>query len=161
MAEVDFIIRRSIGAGEIEACARMMADSEPWITLQRDYTTAVVNLSMPSKELYVAAKGDTVIGFVVLNMQGALVGYLQTICIAPQYRSKGIGRLLIAYAEARVFRDSPNIFLCVTDFNTGAQRFYKSLGYEMVGLLKDYVIAGYDEFLMRKTIAPLRDFHNR
>lgn len=159
MAELNFIIRPVAGEDEIKTCARMMASSEPWVTLQRDYETAVVNLSMPSKEIYVATIADQIAGFIVLNMQGALTGYLQTICVAPDYRSKGIGRRLIAFAEERVFRDSPNLFLCVTSFNEGAQRFYKSLGYEMIGVLKDYVIAGYDEFLMRKTIAPLRDFH--
>lgn len=161
MPETDILIRPIAGEAEIKTCARMMANSEPWITLQRDYDAAVINLSMPTKEIYVAVLDEQLVGFVVLNMHGALTGYLQTICVAPEHRSQQIGRKLIAFAEERVFRDSPNIFLCVTDFNERAQRLYKSLGYEMVGVLKDYVIAGYDELLMRKSISPLRDFKKK
>jgi ribosomal protein S18 acetylase RimI-like enzyme len=65
------------------------------------------------------------------------------------------------FAEKRVFRDSPNIFLCVSSFNEGARRLYERLGYTPVGELEDYLVAGHAEILMRKTIGPLEGFPRR
>jgi ribosomal protein S18 acetylase RimI-like enzyme len=64
----------------------------------------------------------------------------------------------MAYAEERIFKQTPNVFLCVSSFNTGAQKFYKRIGYTVIGELKDYLVSGYDEILMRKTVAPLVDY---
>ena len=44
-------------------------------------------------------------------------------------------------------------------FNTDAQRLYERLGYQRVGELTDYIVAGYSEILLRKTIGPLTSFH--
>ena len=94
-------------------------------------------------------------------MQGGFTGYIQSIGVAPEWRSRGIGRRLVAYAEERIFREAPNVFICVSSFNAGAQRFYRSLGYEAIGELKDFVVRGHSEILLRKTIAPWREFKKR
>jgi len=62
------------------------------------------------------------------------------------------------FVERRVFRERPNVFLCVSDFNKGARRFYEKLGYETVGELRDYIIKGRSEILLRKTVGPLAEF---
>jgi ribosomal protein S18 acetylase RimI-like enzyme len=151
-------IRPIQGREEIDVCARMMAGSEPWITLQRDYDASVQTLTSPGKEVYVAACGRQILGFIILNMQGGFIGYIQSIGVAPGWRGRGIGRRLVAYAEERIFREAPNVFICVSSFNPGAQRFYRSLGYEAIGELKDFVVRGHSEILLRKTIAPWREF---
>ena len=71
---------------------------------------------------------------------------------------RGVGRRLLAFAEERIFRESPNVFLCVSSFNAGARRLYLRLGYELIGELKDYIVRGHSELLMRKTRGPLREF---
>ena len=48
--------------------------------------------------------------------------------------------------------------MCVSSFNTDAQRLYKRLGYQIVGELEDYIIPGASEILLRKTTGPLRDW---
>ncbi len=154
-------IRPIQGREEIDVCARMMAGSDPWITLQRDYDASVQTLTSPGKEVYVAADGKKILGFIILNMQGGFIGYLQSIGVAPEWRSQGIGRRLVAHAEERIFRDSPNVFICVSSFNPGAQRFYRCLGYEVIGELKDFIVRGHSEILLRKTIAPWREFKKR
>jgi ribosomal protein S18 acetylase RimI-like enzyme len=135
----------------------MMCSSEPWITLRRDYDASVATLIAPGKEVYVATVGDQIAGFTILNMQGAFVGYIQTACVAPEWRNRGIGSRLLAFAEERILRQVPNVFICVSSFNPGAQRLYEREGYEVVGELKDYIVAGHSEILMRKTVAPLAD----
>jgi ribosomal protein S18 acetylase RimI-like enzyme len=151
-------IRPIRGQGEIETCARMMAGSEPWITLERNYEGSIETFTAAPKEVYVAAAAGEVLGFIILNLQGAFAGYIQTICVAPGRRGRGIGGRLIAFAEQRVFRDHPNLFICVSSFNSAARRLYERLGYELVGELRDYIVRGHSELLLRKTIAPLREF---
>jgi hypothetical protein len=66
-----------------------------------------------------------------------------------------VGSALLAFAEERIFREHPNVFICVSDFNPGARRLYERLGYRLVGELADYVVAGHSELLLRKTRGPL------
>jgi [ribosomal protein S18]-alanine N-acetyltransferase len=148
-------IRPAQGGAEIEACARMTAESEPWLTLGYDTAAARAALSSPGKELHAALSGDRVVGYVLLNLQGPFAGYLQSICVAPGLRNRGIGRRLVQYAEERVFEDHPNLFICVSSFNPDARRFYERLGYQAVGDLKDYLVRGHSETLLRKSVAPL------
>ena len=154
----DVEIRRLENADEAKICARMMADSEPWITLRRDYEASLKIVSDPSMEVYLALKGYEIVGFVVISMTGAFIGYVKSIYTAPEWRSRGIGSGLMSFVEDRIFREAPNVFICVSDFNEGAQRLYRRLGYEVVGELKNYLVSGKSEVLMRKTIAPLAEF---
>jgi ribosomal protein S18 acetylase RimI-like enzyme len=136
----------------------MMANSEPWITLRRDYETSLKNLTDPSKEVYLALVGDEIAGFTVLNMRGAFVGYIQSVCVAAQWRNKGIGGHMMDFVEKRIFSETPNVFICVSSFNRRAQRLYERRGYEAIGELKDFIVPGHSEILLRKTIAPLTGF---
>ena len=133
----------------------MMSSTEPWITLGRGYEVSATILADTSRERYVAATGDEIAGFLILNMAGAFVGYIQTVCVAPEFRNRGIGTRLVRFAEERIFRESPNLFLCVSSFNTSARRLYERLGYALVGELKDYLVEGHSEILMRKTRGPI------
>jgi ribosomal-protein-alanine N-acetyltransferase len=151
-------IHRMDSIGQAETCARMMAESEPWITLRRGYDESLAMLTDPSREVYLAMDGDGVAGFVVLEMEGAFTGYIKSIFVSPPYRGIGVGARLMSFVEERVFRESPNVFLCVSDFNEGARRFYERLGYEAVGELRDYIVRGCSEILLRKTVGPLTDF---
>jgi ribosomal protein S18 acetylase RimI-like enzyme len=136
----------------------MMAASEPWITLRRDFEAAFAIMCDPGREVYVAAVDGEVVGFTILIMHGAFVGYVQSVCVAPAWRNLGLGRHLMAFAERRILAETPNVFICVSSFNDGARRLYERLGYEVVGELKDYIVAGHSEILLRKTIGPLTGF---
>jgi ribosomal protein S18 acetylase RimI-like enzyme len=157
----EMIIRSIAGPSEMESCARMMAASEPWVTLQSDCAALLRNLSSPERETHVAVRRDEVLGFIVLNLHGGFVGYIQSVCVAPQWRGRAVGRKLVAFAEERVFREHPNLFICVSSFNVGAQRFYRNLGYEVVGELKNFLVDGHSEILLRKTIGSLTEFRKK
>lgn len=154
----DLVIRPLSGRGEREACARMMASSEPWLTLGRGYEASLALLERPDREVYVALADGAVAGFIILVLQGAFVGYIQTVCVAAGRRGGGIGARLVRHAEERIFRESPNVFLCVSSFNPDARRLYERLGYTLVGALTDYIVAGHSELLYRKTIGPIGAF---
>lgn len=154
----DLVIRPLEGRAEAEACARMMAASEPWITLGRGNEASLVLLERPDREVYVALADGAVAGFIIVAMQGAFTGYTQTVCVAAERRGGGIGTRLVRHAEERIFRESPNVFLCVSSFNPDARRLYERLGYTLVGELTDYIVAGHSELLFRKTIGPIGAF---
>ena len=102
---------------------------------------------------------ERIAGFTILNLNGGFIGYVQTLCVAPEWRNRGIGSQLMAFAEQRIFKETPNVFICVSSFNPKALKFYRDSGYEVVGELKDYIIAGHSEILLRKSISPLSEFH--
>jgi ribosomal protein S18 acetylase RimI-like enzyme len=138
--------------------AEMMAQSNPWLRLRISYDDLLDLVSDNCREVYVAQLDDEIVGGVIIEMNGAFTGYIKSIWVSPDHRDKGIGALLMRYAEERVFKEKPNIFLCVSDFNHEAQRFYETLGYSVVGVLDDYLVSGLGEVLMRKTIAPINEF---
>ena len=143
---------------DTRACARLMCSSEPWITLGRSYQTSLAIVKDPTREVYLARDESGLAGFLILCMTGAFVGYIQTICIDPRCRGQGLGSTLLHFAEQRIRRVSPNIFMCVSSFNEGARRLYQRQGYEVVGELTDYIVKGHSEILLRKTFGPITSF---
>lgn len=143
---------------ELADCRRLMSTS-PWSELEYgEAELAAVAAGSADANVLVALEGDRVVGFTV-SAPGFLIGeYLRVIAVDPGHRRAGIGRMLLAELEARAFRRVPNVYLCVSDFNAPARAFYASLGYEEIGPLRDLVVPGKAEVLMRKTIAAWRRF---
>ncbi len=147
---------------QADSCALMMSSSEPWKTLGRSYDACLARMRDETKERYAAVGEDGAPdGFIIVNMQGPFPGYIQTVCVAPEERGRGLGARLVAFAEERIFRESPNVFLCVSSFNPGARRLYERLRYGVVGELTDYLVKGHSEILMRKTVGSLDEFRRR
>ena len=136
---------------EAAECAELIVTSEPWLTLQLSRETALAVLTDPAKEVDVIRDANGVAGFVVIDMRGLLRGYVQILCVRPDCRRQGLGSALLRWAEERIFRDSPNVFICVSSFNPGARRLYERLGFALVGTLRELLVAGHDELLLRKT----------
>lgn len=152
------IVRRLGGPDEARRCGAMMCSTEPWITLGRDFDESLALVQDTSREVYVAESEGGIAGFIILNMHGALVGYIQTVCVEAAARGGGIGAQLVEFAEKRIFTEVPNVFLCVSSFNPRARKLYERLGYELIGELQDYLIRGHSELLMRKSIGPIRGY---
>jgi ribosomal protein S18 acetylase RimI-like enzyme len=151
-------IRALESDAEAQWCAHLMSSSEPWVTLGRTYQESLERMRDDSRERSVARLGSVLAGFLVLNLKGAFVGYIQSVCVVPEQRRKGIGARLVQFAEERILSESPNVFLCVSSFNHDARRLYERLGYRMVGALPDYLVQGHSELLLRKTAGPIREF---
>ena len=151
-------IARLESRSDAESCAHLMATSEPWLTLGRTYETSLRMVQDPTREVYVTRDESGLAGFVILCMTGAFVGYVQTVLVHPDRRGRGIGSRLLEFAEQRILRESPNVFMCVSSFNHAARRLYERMGYKVVGELTDYIVQGYSEILLRKTRGPLTGF---
>jgi ribosomal protein S18 acetylase RimI-like enzyme len=161
---VHFLVRRLTGDQEAAACAAIMSTSEPWVTLGRTYERSLAVVGDSDAEVYVAVpttvgpEPAAVAGFLVLGMRGAFTGYIRTVALRAEWRGRGLGTALIAFAERRILREAPNVFLCVSSFNGRARALYLRLGYEVVGELRDYIVRGHSEWLLRKSVAPLAEF---
>ena len=151
-------VERMSDATEVSQSARMMVESEPWITLGLKLDVAQKVLTDPAREHYAIRDAAGVAAFTVLDMRGLLAGYIQILCVRPDCRGNGLGSILIRWAETRIFRDSPNAFICVSSFNPAAQRLYARLGFEPVGVLRELIVPGYDELLLRKTRGSWSEF---
>jgi ribosomal protein S18 acetylase RimI-like enzyme len=151
-------IEKTTDNADLEWCASFMASNEPWMTLKRSYEDSARLLKDPISEVYLLRNGGERIGFIMIKMKGSFTGYIQNIALVAGMRGQGIGEAAIGYIEALIFQTFPNVFICASSFNTGAQKLYRRLGYEVVGILTDYIMQGYDEVLMRKTRGPIHDF---
>ena len=132
-----------------------MAGSETWITLGIPMDEIMKTLNAPLQDVYAAYVEDEIVGTMVIHTGGAFSGYLKSIAVKPGWRNQELDEKMMEFIEKEVFSTYKNLFLCVSSFNSDAQQFYKKLGYEKIGELKDYLVAGHDEILMRKTIAPI------
>jgi ribosomal protein S18 acetylase RimI-like enzyme len=140
---------------DFDACAAMMAASDPWLRLGLSAPSCRRALTDPEREAWGAWHGERLAGFLVLSFKGAFVGYVQLLGVAPEMRDQGIGAALVEHAERCIFERTRNVFICVSSFNEAAQRFYARLGYRTVGRLENFLVEGLDELLLRKTRGPL------
>ncbi|MBC6490163.1 GNAT family N-acetyltransferase [Flavihumibacter stibioxidans] len=152
-------IRLTTDRKHMEVCARMMASTDPWITLGISYEQCLSALEGPCKELYILQMDEEIAGFVILQVCGSFRGYIQTLCIDQRFRGRGLGSTLLQFCEARILKISPNIFICVSSFNKGALKLYLEFGFKQVGELENFIKDGYTELLLRKTVGPINGYN--
>ena len=152
-------IKLTTDPAQIASCAAMMVKSDPWITLGVDYNYCLKAFEGPCKEIYILETEKQLMGFLILQTCGSFKGYIQTLFVKDGARGKGFGHRLLVFAEQRTLEFSPNIFICVSSFNTGAKTLYEKSGFEFVGELRDFVKKGFSELLYRKAHGALIDFH--
>ena len=161
MAEAEIQIRQldRENRAEAEAAARLMSSTEPWITLGRKFENTILSVTNPHFDVYVALAREEVIGVLIFTLNVPLIrGYIAALAVHTDWRGRGVGSKLLRFAEERILRDSPNVFLCVSSFNANARRFYERQGYTQCGELTDFIIPGASEILMRKTTGPSATF---
>ena len=131
-------------------CAEIMSKLDPWITLGVSFDQMMQTLKDNINEVYAVFIKDEIVGIIIIQTRGAFSGYLKSIALKTGWRNKGFGKVMMNFFEEKAFSNGNNAFLCVSSFNKKAQKFYLNLGYRIIGELKDYVVEGYDEILMRK-----------
>lgn len=136
----------------------MLADSDPWKAL--GYTSVHWERlfhPLPAGREGTVIECDRVVAGIALVRERFLFGdYLELLAIAPCEQGRGLGAKLLAHVEETVFARVKNLFVCVSDFNAGARRFYRRLGYQEIGPLPNFLIPGTAEILLRKTTGPAK-----
>lgn len=135
----------------IQACDAITRASEPWKTLNEGIDFMKY---LPLKQAYVCTIGDAPAGFIIFTPEPVFArgGYIRAVGVAPALRRHGIGGKLLTFAEARIARRSPNVYLCASSFNRQGQAFYKGRGYVRVGKLLGLVIPDASEYIFWKRL---------
>lgn len=138
---------------EKELAARLLSETEPWITLRISYEQCHRNCFDPEFQVYIAYTDGIPSGIILIDPRG-LAGspYIKSVAAFPEFRGKGVGKLLLEHAEMLFRGKAKYLFLCVSTFNKRAQKFYLENGFTPVGELKDYIIEGAGEILMHKRL---------
>lgn len=105
-----------------EACGL----TRPWNDPQRDFALA---LETGGSTVLVVREDDALAGSVMVGFDGHR-GWVYYLAVSPEHRRKGLGRTLMAAAEAWLReRGAPKIQLMVREGNEAAA-FYEALGME-------------------------------
>ncbi len=95
-------------------------------------------------KMLVIFKGQDPAGFAVIYSTRVTTDLL-TIAIDPMYQGQGLGRLLLSAAlKEALAQEADECFLEVRASNLRAQNLYASLGFEKVGIRKNYYEATAD-----------------
>ena len=136
----------------LKDCERLVIGSEPFKTFgfNKKSCQRIVN-GIKSSNLLVAKSGRHILGYAIYTTSFLNGYYLKQIVVDPDFRGVGLGKKLMKSLESETFKNRKVLYLCVSDFNRSAQKFYKSMGYKRVGVLRDYFLKGYHEILLCKT----------
>jgi ribosomal protein S18 acetylase RimI-like enzyme len=96
--------------------------------------------------------GADLAGAVVILSPWMAGPYLQMLAVLPAHQSRGIGARFLGWYEAEARGHFRNLWLCVSAYNTEAQRLYRAHGFERVATLEALLREGDDEVLMRKRL---------
>jgi ribosomal protein S18 acetylase RimI-like enzyme len=149
---------RRLERRDVRPLVALLASSEPWLTLgyAAPEWRRLLGGPLAGRDAWVLDVGGRARGVAIVR-RGFLAGdYLELLAVEAGARGRGLGARLLAHAEAAVFARARNFFVCTSDFNDAARRFYRRHGYRQVGRLDDLLIAGSAELLLRKTFGPAR-----
>ena len=150
---MDEIIIKPATYPERQWAARVLSESEPWITLGITYERSLKVCHDPEFQMYIAHIDRNPCGVIIIDPRGmAGSPYIKSVVVDPGFRNRKIGAAMLRYVENEFRGKARFIFLCVSSFNIQAQKFYSTHGFVQIGELKDYIIAGASELIMQKPI---------
>ena len=85
---------------ECEVAARLLMNTDPWKSFGRTYENCLEAVTNPEKEAYGAFIESDFLGVLVIDLTGPFKGYIQAVCISHEARGKGVGSLLMKFAES-------------------------------------------------------------
>jgi len=120
---------------DVAAVAALEAEnfSRPW-----SYDAFLKTLSDENYIVIIAKDTDALLGYCVLLCTGEEAD-ITNVCTAPKARGKGVATgMLTALMEAGKSRGVTEFFLEVRESNAPARSLYTKLGFEEIGLRKNY-----------------------
>lgn len=138
--------------------APALAKLDPWLRYGTEPARLAAILHTPAGDgqgfaIHVPDQAEPA-GAVVVRSPWLAGPYLNLLAVRPGHQGQGLGGAVLAWMEGEARRAGQrNLFLCVSDFNEGAQRRYAKAGFERVADLADLARDGIGEILMRKRLA--------
>lgn len=133
-----------------------LAAIDPWarITYSANRLSSFLAMIEDGAPRYQIVASAAIAGTIVVRNPWLAGPYLNILGLLPDFSGRGIGDVVLQWFEAEARRaEFRNIWLCVSSFNTGAERFYRAHGFTRVATLDELTIEGADEILMRKRLA--------
>ena len=122
---------------------------DPW-----DEGTLQESLAYYPETFFVARSNGDLAGFVAAGLENTgeeRYGHIMNLAVAPGYRRQGIGQRLIRRLEQEFsLSGAGGAQLEVRITNTGAQEFYRRLGYREVFQIASYYANDEDALVMMK-----------
>ena len=151
---------RTMTAHDFPILAAWMVETPLWQRYGLTFERAVANFqkALTNGDWLLTADSPhmAACGFAWVDPTGAFERspYLRLIGVYPSATGRGIGAALLSAVEdlALNIGSASDMFLLTSDFNDGAQRFYKSHGYEQIGAIPDYVVPSITELIFRKRL---------
>jgi ribosomal-protein-alanine acetyltransferase len=111
----------------------------------------------PSARILLACRGRDIVGYAILLTRcGIRTARLYSLAVAPEAAGQGIGRRLLAEAEAAARqRHMQRLRLEVRADNPRAIRLYKEAGYGLIGHRPDYYADGMEALLFARELPPV------
>jgi [ribosomal protein S18]-alanine N-acetyltransferase len=116
-------------------------------------------LRRPDSKAWVAQAlsepGTEAVGFVIASCDRRRQGHIITLDVAPAWRRRAVGSLLMAKAEDWVAGEGGDaVFLETAEDNFTAQAFYLRRGYQRLRRIEDYYGKDEPAWLMGKALRP-------
>jgi ribosomal protein S18 acetylase RimI-like enzyme len=100
--------------------------TRPWNPPHRDIEFC---RSSGHGEVFIAEAGGRIVGSIMAGHDGHR-GWLYYVAVDPARQHGGLGRRLVAHAEAWLAaQDVPKVMLIIRDTNTAVKGFYEAIGY--------------------------------
>lgn len=135
-----------------EAIGAILAAIDPWKRNRRTETEIAARFRDPDPGVarFAVIRDDAIVGGVIIRYPFLKGAYLETLGLAATARGSGIGAAIIDWMGRQIDGRADNLWLCVTDWNTAARRFYTAHGFLEVAPLPGLVTEDQVEIFMRK-----------
>jgi ribosomal protein S18 acetylase RimI-like enzyme len=122
-----------------------------------DIATLAAIVDDPDQRLLVARQGERTIGCVQVSDRGEGLAYLGLLCVDPTLQAGGLGKRLLAAAEAtaRESFGTERIEMTVIDRRAELIAYYERRGYAASGEKRDFPIALDPPLFMAVLVKPL------
>ncbi|MBU0500243.1 MAG: GNAT family N-acetyltransferase [Gammaproteobacteria bacterium] len=144
-------------SSELDGLAARIAAMDPWRRLGYAPERIAVYLRNPEQDarrLAIIVEG-VIAGVICLKYPWMRGVCIEMLAVLPSMQGLGLGARALDHVEREYRGRTRNIWLLVSAFNERALGFYQARGFKQIGEIKDFLVEGEDEILMRKVIRPI------
>jgi len=132
-----------------------MSQMDPWLRLGIEEATLKQTLGTPNPDVlsYEVHSNGQPIGMIALRNNWLYGPYIRFLIVLEPMQGSNFGSQIIDWVVTRASGNGENnIWVCASDFNTSAIRFYERNGFQRVGALEGLVRPDESEILLRRRL---------